>query len=127
MVPLKELTAETVLSDDVLTEVFDQEDELYKSRLLLSLEDRAGELGVKKKFQELVKAYKRVEREMRRRERDKKNSPARWSNGPILMDPMTGCSVKSGLPAREGYSFGTPPRDTRTSWPAIILSCPLSG
>ena len=48
MVPLKELTAETVLSDDVLTEVFDQEDELYKSRLLLSLEDRAGELGVKK-------------------------------------------------------------------------------
>ena len=41
MVPLKELTAETVLSDDVLTEVFDQEDELYKSRLLLSLEDRA--------------------------------------------------------------------------------------
>lgn len=33
MVPLKELTAETVLSDDVLTEVFDQEDELYKSRL----------------------------------------------------------------------------------------------
>lgn len=44
MVPLKELTAETVLSDDVLTEVFDQEDELYKSRLLLSLEDRAGQM-----------------------------------------------------------------------------------
>ena len=83
MVPLKELTAETVLSDDVLTEVFDQEDELYKSRLLLSLEDRAGELGVKKKFQELVKAYKRVEREMRRRERDKKNQPCtleQWTN-----------------------------------------------
>lgn len=83
MVPLKELTAETVLSDDVLTEVFDQEDELYKSRLLLSLEDRAGELGVKKKFQELVKAYKRVEREMRRRERDKKSQPCtleQWTN-----------------------------------------------
>ena len=60
---------------------------------------------MKKKFQELVKAYKRVEREMRRRERDKKTSPARWSNGPILMDPMTGCSVRSGLPAREGYFF----------------------
>lgn len=83
MVPLKELTAETVLSDDVLTEVFDQEDELYKSRLLLSLEDRAGELGVKKKFQELVKAYKRVEREIRRRERDKKSQPCtleQWTN-----------------------------------------------
>lgn len=83
MVPLKELTVETVLSDDVLTEVFDQEDELYKSRLLLSLEDRAGELGVRKKFQELVKAYKRVEREMRRRERDKKSQPCtldQWTN-----------------------------------------------
>ena len=45
MVPLKELTAETVLSDDVLTEVFDQEDELYKSRLLLSLEDRGRRAG----------------------------------------------------------------------------------
>ena len=60
MVSLRELDAESILSDDVLTEVFDQEDELYKARLLLSLEDRAAELGVKKKFQELVKAYKRI-------------------------------------------------------------------
>lgn len=83
MVPLNELTAETVLSDEILTEVFDQEDELHKSRLLLSLEDRAGELGVKKKFQELVKAYKRVEREMKRRERDRKSQPCtleQWTN-----------------------------------------------
>ena len=71
MVPLRELDAESILSDAVLTEVFDQEDELYKARLLLSLEDRAAELGVKKKFQELVKAYKRIEREMRRKEREK--------------------------------------------------------
>lgn len=84
MVPLKELTAETVLSDEVLTEAFDQEDELYKSRLLLSLEDRAGELGVKKKFQELVKAYKRVEREMQRQQREqRKRQPGtleQWTN-----------------------------------------------
>lgn len=83
MVPLTELTAETVLSDDVLAEVFDQEDELYKSRLLLSLEDRAGELGVKRKFQELVKAYKKVEREMRRQQREKSRQPCtmeQWTN-----------------------------------------------
>lgn len=83
MVPLNELTAETVLSDDVLSEVFDQEDELYKSRLLLSLEDRAGELGVKRKFQELVKAYKKVEREMRRQQREKGRQPCtmeQWTN-----------------------------------------------
>lgn len=83
MVPLKQLDAESILSDEVLAEVFEQEDELYKSRLLLSLEDRAGELGVKKKFQELVKAYKRVEREMKRKERESQRPPSlldNWTN-----------------------------------------------
>ena len=84
MVPLNQLTAESILSDEVLSEAFDQEDELYKARLLLSLEDRAQELGVKKKFQELVKAYKRIEREMRRQEREKpKKQPTlldNWTN-----------------------------------------------
>lgn len=83
MAPLNQLSAESILSDEVLTEVFDQEDELYKSRLLLSLEDRAGELGVKRKFQELVKVYKRVEREVRRQEREQKGRPAvleNWTN-----------------------------------------------
>lgn len=83
MVPLNELTAETILSDEVLTEVFDQDDELQKSRLLLSLEDRAGELGVKRKYQELVKTYKRIEREMRRKEREKQGQPCsleNWTN-----------------------------------------------
>lgn len=62
MVPLNQLTADSILSDEVLSEAFDQEDEIYKARLLLSLEERAGELGKKREFQELVKAYKRVER-----------------------------------------------------------------
>ena len=39
MVPLNQLTADSILSDEVLSEVFDQEDEIYKARLLLSLED----------------------------------------------------------------------------------------
>ena len=75
MVPLNQLDADSILSDDVLTELFDQEDEIYKSRLMLSLIDRADVLGVKKKFEELIKAYKRVEREnrRRRREEEKKN------------------------------------------------------
>ncbi len=72
MEPLNRLTAETILSDDVLTEVFAQEDEIYKARLLLSLTDRADELGVKKKFEQLVSAYKRVEREMQRQQRQQK-------------------------------------------------------
>lgn len=81
MVPLGQLTKETVLSDDVLTEIFDQEDEIYKARLLLSIQDRAEELGVKRKFDELVKAYKRVTRQVNQK---KKSSNAtlldNWTN-----------------------------------------------
>ena len=69
MVPLGELTRESILSDEVLTELFDQEDEIYKARLLLSLEDRASELGVKGKFTKLVNAFKRVERVTRQQKK----------------------------------------------------------
>lgn len=83
MVPLNQLTADSILSDEVLSEVFDQEDEIYKARLLLSLEDRAGELGRKHEFQELVKAYKRVERAMNKAQKEKP-APAtildNWTN-----------------------------------------------
>ncbi len=108
MVPLNELTAETVISDDILTEVFDQEDELYKSRLLLSLEDRAGELGVKKKFQELVKAYKRVEREMRRRERERKSQPCsleQWTN---FSGPYDNMQCKQWIASENGIYLNNP-------------------
>ena len=77
MVPLNELTSDSILSDEVLTEVFEQEDEIYKARLLLSLEDRAAQLGVKGKFTELVKAFKRVEkatRQKKKQQRDRKST-----------------------------------------------------
>lgn len=61
---LSNLTAESILSDEVLTEIFEQEDEIYKARLLLSLQDRAEELGVKTKFGKLVGAYKKVEKQL---------------------------------------------------------------
>lgn len=87
MVSLNQLTAESILSEEIFTEVFDQEDEIYRSRLILSLVDRAKELGVKGKFEELVKAYKKVEKQMLRQqaEKDKANSRNRcllenWTN-----------------------------------------------
>ena len=81
MKPMNELTAKTILSDEVLTEVFEQEDEIYKARLLLSLADRAAELGVKVKFDAMVRAYKRAEREMRKRDRDRSvASLENWTN-----------------------------------------------
>lgn len=83
MVPLKELTAETILSKEILTEVFDQEDELYRAELLASLGLRAAELKVKTEFREMVAAYKRIEKEMKRQEREKKSQPCtleQWTN-----------------------------------------------
>lgn len=83
MVPLKEQTAETILSKEILTEVFDQEDELYRAELLASLGLRAAELKVKTEFREMVAAYKRIEKEMKRQEREKKSQPCtleQWTN-----------------------------------------------
>ena len=67
MVPLNQLTKETILKADILEEVFDQEDELYRAELLASLGLRAKELGCKTEFSEMVKACKRVEREMKKK------------------------------------------------------------
>lgn len=80
MVPLNELTSDSILSDEVLTEVFEQEDEIYKARLLLSLEDRAAQLGVKGKFVELVKAFKRVEKSTRQKKKQQNSLVDNWTN-----------------------------------------------
>lgn len=83
MVPLKELTAESILSKEILTEVFDQEDEIYRAELLASLALRASELKVKTEFREVVAAYKRIEKEMKRQEKERKSRPCsleNWTN-----------------------------------------------
>lgn len=108
MVPLNELTAETVLSDEVLTEVFDQEDELYKSRLLLSLEDRAGELGVKRKFQELVKTYKKIEREMRRHQREKSRQPCTMEQWTNFIGPYDNMQCRQWIATENGIYLNNP-------------------
>ncbi len=73
MKPLNELTKQTILEDEIFEEVFEQEDEIYKAKLLLSLQDRAAELGVKGKFDSMVKAYKKVDRETKQKKRQKTN------------------------------------------------------
>lgn len=59
MQEINSMTAEDILSDEVLCELMEEEDEIFKARLLLSLTDRAAELGVKTKFTKLVAAYKK--------------------------------------------------------------------
>ena len=68
---LAKLDKDSILAEKIFQEIFEQEDEIYKARMILSLTDRAAELGVKKKFEELLKAYKRVDREMKQKERKK--------------------------------------------------------
>lgn len=81
MVPLKQLDKETILSEDIFSEVFGQEDEIYKARLLLSLEERAAELGVKAKFTKLVAAYKKVDRETKQQQKSRPvSSLDNWTN-----------------------------------------------
>lgn len=82
MKPLGQLTRDGILSEEIFEEVFEQEDEIYKARLLLSLEERAAELGVKQKFAELVKAYKKVDRELKRKQRSgsQMSNLENWTN-----------------------------------------------
>lgn len=85
MVPLNELTKESILEEKIFEEIFDQEDEFYKSKLLLSVQDRAKELGVLKQFEELTKGFKRRERQIVRsaREQQKRNVVSmldNWTN-----------------------------------------------
>ena len=44
MEPLNQLTKTSILDERIFTELFDQEDEIYKAKLMISLEERAEEL-----------------------------------------------------------------------------------
>lgn len=74
MKPLNKLDKQTILADNIFEEIYEQEDEILKARLIISLEDRAAELGVKKKFETLLKAFARVNRETRKEEKKKASS-----------------------------------------------------
>ena len=56
MEDLKSLTADSILEDDIFVEIFEQEDPIVKARMKMKLNDRAKELGVKTKFDELLTA-----------------------------------------------------------------------
>lgn len=109
MIPLNQLTADTILSDEVLTEVFNQENEISKARLLLSLEDRARELGKKREFCEMVKAYKRVEREIKRKSKEKKDIPTMLDNWTNFSDcPYDRMQCKNWIATDDGVFIPNP-------------------
>lgn len=108
MVPLNELTAETLLSNEVLTEVFDQEDELYRAELLAFLSLKATELKVKTEFKDMVTAYKKVEKEMKRQEMEKNKTPCYLDNWTNFTGPYNNMQCKEWLATENGICLRNP-------------------
>ena len=80
MVPLNQLDAKTIMSREVLDEVFGQEDEIYRAELLASLALRASELRCKTEFTNLVNTYKKVIKGMEKQEEEKRKEEAKQAS-----------------------------------------------
>ena len=61
---ITKLDAQSILSDEVLEEWASEADEIEKAKLLLALQDKAKLVGVKGKFDIMIAAYKRVQKEI---------------------------------------------------------------
>lgn len=67
MVSLDRLTKKTILQDEVFSAIFKESDEVRRARLIIDLEERAAELGVKVHFRILLKSYSKSEKEKEKR------------------------------------------------------------
>ena len=77
---ITKLDALSIISDDVLMEVFEEQDAIQQAKLLLSLQEKAKLLGVKGKFDSLVKAYKKVNREIEKASKEISQSNNSFDN-----------------------------------------------
>lgn len=105
MVPLNQLTKDSILDDKIFEEIFDQEDPIYQARLMLSLEDRAEELGVKTKFTKLLNAYKKAQKEMARKSTRDMSLVESWTNFDGPYDRM---QCRSWIAAEDGICLYNP-------------------
>lgn len=88
MRPLKEYDKESILADEVFVEIFEQEDEILKARMLLSCQDRAKELGVKSKFDTMVKAFTKVAAVTQKQQTNSRSMLENWTNFTGTYDNM---------------------------------------
>lgn len=77
---LTKMNEKTILSDEVFEEIFSQEDEIYKARLLLSAQEVAERFHVKGKFDQMVKAYKKVDRETKQKKKQESAGTNNYTN-----------------------------------------------
>lgn len=102
---LNRLDKNSILAEEVFTEIFEQENEIDKARLMLSLEERAEELGVKTKFTKLLNAYKRVDKETRKKSSQYASLVENWTN---FQGPYDRMQCKSWLASDEGIYLFNP-------------------
>lgn len=60
---IEELTAVTILAEETMLEIMDEKDPVDRELLIQNLTDKAKVLGVKSKFEKLVSAFKKKEKE----------------------------------------------------------------
>lgn len=69
MGPIAEMSKQEILSEHTLTEVFDEEDEIQRAILIVELSERAKQLKVKSQLDTLIRAFKKVDRQIAKRKR----------------------------------------------------------
>lgn len=67
MKPLEEYDEKGILSDEVFVEIFEQEDLIEKTKMIVACQDRAKTLKVKQQFDSLLKAYSTVNKKISKR------------------------------------------------------------
>lgn len=80
MVPLNELTKENIISEQVMREIFAQDDAIYQASLIAELSLRAKELGIKGIFDDTVRAYKKEYERQRKGEKKDVSLLENWTN-----------------------------------------------
>lgn len=65
MKEINKMTEEDLLSEDTLDEVFDEQDIVKRSRLIIQLSRRAKDCRMKKEFDMMINAYRQMDREMK--------------------------------------------------------------
>lgn len=114
MEPLKKYTEKSILDESVFSEIFDQEDEILKARMILSLEERADELKVGKQFRQLLRAYKKVAETKPHKDKDTQ-SLENWTNfGP----PYDNMKCRSWIATQDGIY-----QQTTNPFSPDILAC----
>ena len=71
MKEIKEMNSDDILDETVFVELFEIEDVIERSTKIVQLTRKAKDLGVKGSFEELLRAYKQVDREMKRQAKEK--------------------------------------------------------